>query len=138
MKHSHFIKNDEPISFSQIPITLLVKSSLPPFLNLVEQSHFSMEEHSHFSIWWNTVNSQFGGTQSFLNLKQCCYFSIWQNTVISRFLWNTVISQFGGTQSFLDFCGTQSFLDFCGTQSFLDFFEHSHFSICWCTVISRF
>ena len=102
----------------------------------------NLVEIGHCSIWWNTVISQFGGTQSF---------SFWWNMVISKthfetailekslsesheakamkfqwnmvnfsILWNMTISQ----------CG--------GTWSLLNLVEHSHCSIWWNTVISQF
>ena len=67
-------------------------------------------EHDHFSMWWNLVIAQFGGTKSLLNLVEHSHFSVW---------WNTVILKFGGTESFSRLV------------------EHGHFLILWNTVISQ-
>ena len=103
----------------------------------MNQSFLKVVKHSHSSIRWNTVISQFDGTQSFLNLVECgcskLYSIVVEHSQIfilvehflnlvehSHFLiwWkfvNCKFSLFGVTQSFLNFV-EQSFLNLveCG------------------------
>ena len=128
----------------------------------------NLVEIGHCSIWWNTVISQFGGTQSF---------SFWWNMVISKthfetailekslsesheakamkfqwnmvnfsILWNMTISQCGGTWSLLNLvehshCSiwwNTVISQFGGTQSFSSLVAHGHFSNRWSRVILKF
>ena len=106
----------------------------------------NLVEIGHCSIWWNTVISQFGGTQSF---------SFWWNMVISKTHFETAILEQSLSESheipveygqFLNSVEHDHFsmwwnlviAQFGGTQSLLNLVEHSHFSVWWNTVILKF